>query len=186
MNRMRVTKDGRQLGTVTTLRDRTELADLEREIGSFRSTTQLLRAQTHEFANQLHTIRGLIQLGEYDEVVRLRRRGERAPRPARPHRVNSRVRDTAVAGAAHGQGRRSPPSAGSSCASRTTPRSSGSRPRTRPTSRPSSATSSTTPSTRRQRPRATDQWVELTIRQDAARVEVERRRLGARASRPRS
>jgi two-component system CitB family sensor kinase len=70
MNRMRVVKDGRHLGTVTTLRDRTELAHLEREIGSFRSSTQLLRAQAHEFANQLHTISGLIQLGEHDEVVR--------------------------------------------------------------------------------------------------------------------
>ncbi|MGO4360868.1 ATP-binding protein [Terrabacter sp. RAF57] len=69
MNRMEVSKDGRPLGSVTTLRDRTELADLEREIGSFRSTTELLRAQAHEFANQLHTISGLIQLGEYDEVV---------------------------------------------------------------------------------------------------------------------
>src|SRR4051812_43761133 len=34
MNRMEVSKDGRPLGSVTTLRDRTELADLEREIGS--------------------------------------------------------------------------------------------------------------------------------------------------------
>ncbi|MEO7753762.1 MAG: ATP-binding protein [Terracoccus sp.] len=70
MNRMEVAKDGRPLGSVTTLRDRTELAALEREIGSFRSTTELLRAQAHEFANQLHTISGLIQLGEHDEVVR--------------------------------------------------------------------------------------------------------------------
>ncbi|HSU73966.1 MAG TPA: ATP-binding protein [Terrabacter sp.] len=69
MNRMEVDKDGRPLGSVTTLRDRTELADLERQIGSFRSTTELLRAQAHEFANQLHTISGLIQLEEYDEVV---------------------------------------------------------------------------------------------------------------------
>lgn len=70
MNRMEVVKDGRRIGSVTTLRDRTELAALEREIGSFRSTTEVLRAQAHEFANQLHTISGLIQLGEYDEVVR--------------------------------------------------------------------------------------------------------------------
>lgn len=70
MNRMEVRKDGRRLGSVTTLRDRTELADLERELGAFRSTTDVLRAQAHEFANQLHTISGLIQLGEYDEVVR--------------------------------------------------------------------------------------------------------------------
>ncbi|TWD84643.1 sensor histidine kinase regulating citrate/malate metabolism [Kribbella amoyensis] len=69
MNRMKVTKDGHSLGSVTTLRDRTELAQLERELGSFRSSAELLRAQTHEFANQLHTISGLIQIGEYDEVV---------------------------------------------------------------------------------------------------------------------
>ena len=69
MNRMPVVKDGRPLGSVTTLRDRTELAQLERELGSFRSSTELLRAQAHEFANQLHTISGLIQLGDYEEVV---------------------------------------------------------------------------------------------------------------------
>jgi sensor histidine kinase regulating citrate/malate metabolism len=95
MNRMRVERDGRHLGTVTTLRDRTALADLERELGSFRSTTQLLRAQTHEFANQLHTISGLIQLGDYDEVVRyVDAVTER--RQSLDLLVNSRVRDPAV------------------------------------------------------------------------------------------
>jgi two-component system, CitB family, sensor kinase len=69
MNRMNVVTDGRRLGSVTTLRDRTELAELEQELGSFRSTTELLRAQTHEFANQLHTISGLIQIRDFDEVV---------------------------------------------------------------------------------------------------------------------
>jgi sensor histidine kinase regulating citrate/malate metabolism len=96
MNRMEVAKDGRPLGSVTTLRDRTELAALEREIGSFRSTTELLRAQAHEFANQLHTISGLIQLGEYDEVVRYvdsvsERRAQLDLTLAR------RIKDTAVA-----------------------------------------------------------------------------------------
>ncbi len=70
MNRMEISKDGRAIGSVTTLRDRTELATLEREIGSFRSTTQLLRAQAPEFAHPLHTSSGLIQLEDYDEVVR--------------------------------------------------------------------------------------------------------------------
>ena len=70
MSTMRVVSDERVLGTVTTMRDRTALADLEQEIGSFRSTAHVLRAQTHEFANQLHTISGLIQIGELDEVVR--------------------------------------------------------------------------------------------------------------------
>ena len=69
LNRMPVIHEGRTIGSVTTLRDRTQLAELEQEIGAFRGTTDLLRAQTHEFANQLHTISGLIQIGDYDEVV---------------------------------------------------------------------------------------------------------------------
>lgn len=96
MNRMRVHQHGRHLGTVTTLRDRTDLANLEREIGSFRSSTQLLRAQGHEFANQLHTISGLIQIGEYDEVVRYVDAVSRR-RHSLDLSINSRVRDPAVA-----------------------------------------------------------------------------------------
>ncbi|MFJ2197940.1 ATP-binding protein [Streptomyces violaceusniger] len=96
MNRMTVVKDGRPLGSVTTLRDRTELARLEREIGSFRSTSELLRAQTHEFANQLHTISGLIQIGEQEEVVRyIRALNQR--RQSLDMSIGRRVRDTAVA-----------------------------------------------------------------------------------------
>ncbi|WP_200210839.1 sensor histidine kinase [Micromonospora coerulea] len=96
MNRMTVSKDGRRLGSVTTLRDRTELARLEREIGSFRSTAELLRAQTHEFANQLHTISGLIQIGEHDEVVRYVDALSRH-RASLDLTVTSRIHDTAVA-----------------------------------------------------------------------------------------
>ncbi|MCK8432983.1 GHKL domain-containing protein [Streptomyces sp. D2-8] len=96
MNRMTVTKDGRPLGSVTTLRDRTELARLEREIGSFRSSSELLRAQAHEFANQLHTISGLIQIGEQDEVVSYIRALSRH-RQSLDVTLSRRVRDTAVA-----------------------------------------------------------------------------------------
>ncbi|MCI3242841.1 ATP-binding protein [Streptomyces sp. 7R016] len=96
LNRMTVTKDGRLLGSVTTLRDRTELARLEREIGSFRSTSELLRAQAHEFANQLHTISGLIQIGEQEEVVGyIRALNQR--RNSLDLTVGRRVHDTAVA-----------------------------------------------------------------------------------------
>jgi two-component system CitB family sensor kinase len=70
LNRRPITKDGRSLGSVTTLRDRTELAELEGELGGFRTTADLLRVQTHEFDNQLHTISGLIEIGEHDEAVR--------------------------------------------------------------------------------------------------------------------
>ncbi|WP_432545806.1 sensor histidine kinase [Kineococcus sp. SYSU DK004] len=57
------------VGSVTTMRDRTELVALQHELGASRTTTQALRAQTHEFANRLHTISGLVQLGRYEEVV---------------------------------------------------------------------------------------------------------------------
>ncbi|MEV5410381.1 ATP-binding protein [Thermopolyspora sp. NPDC052614] len=96
MNRMTIRTDGRRLGTVTTLRDRTELAQLERELGSFRSSTELLRAQAHEFANQLHVISGLIQVKEYDEVVRYIR-AIREHRESLDLNLGSRIGDTSVA-----------------------------------------------------------------------------------------
>ena len=68
-NRMPVKTARRDLGSVTTFRDKTELTLLEQELGDSKATADMLRAQTHEFANQLHAISGLIQLGEYDEVV---------------------------------------------------------------------------------------------------------------------
>ncbi len=55
-------------GTVTTLRDRSELIAVQRQLGATRNATDTLRAQTHEFDNQLHVISGLLQLAEYDEV----------------------------------------------------------------------------------------------------------------------
>lgn len=70
-NRRQASSDGRGIGTVTTLRDRTELASLQSQLSSNLSITDTLRAQTHEFDNRLHTISGLVQLGEYDEVANL-------------------------------------------------------------------------------------------------------------------
>ncbi|MDR7253537.1 sensor histidine kinase regulating citrate/malate metabolism [Nocardioides sp. BE266] len=81
VNRNAVLEGGRPVASVTTLRDRTELLALQSELSARESITNTLRAQTHEFHNQLHTISGLVQLGEYDEVSRLvgtlsRRRAE--------------------------------------------------------------------------------------------------------------
>ncbi|MGH3996665.1 MAG: sensor histidine kinase, partial [Pseudonocardiaceae bacterium] len=87
---------GRVIGSVTTLRDRTELSSLEKELGATRTTTDTLRAQTHEFANQLHTISGLIQLEEYDEVARFVD-GVRLSRTRLYDDVTTRVDDPALA-----------------------------------------------------------------------------------------
>lgn len=63
-----VVSHGRPIGRVATLRDRTELLELQRELDLTRTTTDSLRAQAHEFSNRMHVITGLIDLGEYDDV----------------------------------------------------------------------------------------------------------------------
>lgn len=68
-NRMPVTLDGRDLGSVVTLRDRTELEATVRELHDVRSLSDALRAQAHEFYNRLHTVSGLLSLGYHDEAV---------------------------------------------------------------------------------------------------------------------
>lgn len=69
VNRMPVVLAGRPLGSVVTLRDRTELAGLLRELDSVRGLTDALRAQQHEFSNRMHTVAGLLELGESDEAL---------------------------------------------------------------------------------------------------------------------
>ncbi|MGW1893002.1 ATP-binding protein [Streptomyces sp. NPDC002004] len=56
-------------GAVVTLRDRTELELLGRELDSTHGLLDALRAQDHEHANRLHTLLGLLELGLYDEAV---------------------------------------------------------------------------------------------------------------------
>ncbi|MFD9928604.1 ATP-binding protein [[Kitasatospora] papulosa] len=64
-NRM-PTEDG---GAVATLRDRTELEYLGRELDSTRGLIDALRAQDHEHANRLHTLLGLLELEMHDDAV---------------------------------------------------------------------------------------------------------------------
>jgi two-component system CitB family sensor kinase len=70
VNRMPVFREGRDLGAVITLRDRTELEGLLRELDSVDALTDALRAQQHEFANRMHTVAGLIELGDQQAAVR--------------------------------------------------------------------------------------------------------------------
>ncbi len=64
-----VRRDGRDLGGVLTMRDRTDLETLTRELDSVRALTKALRAQRHEFANRLHTIAGLLQTNHHGEAL---------------------------------------------------------------------------------------------------------------------
>jgi two-component system, CitB family, sensor kinase len=56
--------EGRELGTVVTLRDHTDLMALSGELDSVRGFAESLRSQAHEAANRLHTVIALIELGE--------------------------------------------------------------------------------------------------------------------------
>ena len=69
LNRTPVSVRGRRRGWVVTLRDRTELVRLARELDDASSTTEALRAQAHEFANRMHTVVGLLELGEHDAAI---------------------------------------------------------------------------------------------------------------------
>lgn len=59
---------GRDLGSVVTLRDHTDLQALTGELDSVRGFAESLRAQAHEAANRLHTIVSLIELGRVDQA----------------------------------------------------------------------------------------------------------------------
>lgn len=70
LNRSPVVVAGRDVGSVVTLRDRTELESLMRELHAMTGLANALRAQEHEFTNRLHVIAGLIDLGDFDEASR--------------------------------------------------------------------------------------------------------------------
>lgn len=60
---------GRTVGAVVTLRDRTELQDVSGELDLVRGLTDSLRAQNHEAANRLHAVVSLIEMGQPGEAV---------------------------------------------------------------------------------------------------------------------
>ena len=68
-NRMPITRNNQQLGWVVTFQDRTESETLKRSLDEVTGLADTLRAQSHEFANRLHTLVGLVELGHYAEAV---------------------------------------------------------------------------------------------------------------------
>lgn len=70
-NRMPVFIRGEVTGAVVSFRDRTDLAEVSRELDGVRTVTDALRAQAHEFSNRLHTVVGLVELGRHREAISL-------------------------------------------------------------------------------------------------------------------
>lgn len=69
MNRTPAVRDGRTLGSVVTLRDRTDLQQVTGELAAAKSFADSLRSQNHESANRLHTVVSLVELGRVDQAV---------------------------------------------------------------------------------------------------------------------
>ncbi|MGX5694972.1 ATP-binding protein [Agromyces soli] len=65
----RIRVDGREVGWIAILRDRTELETMLRELHGAQSLAEDLRAQSHEFSNSLHVLGGLIELGHLDAAL---------------------------------------------------------------------------------------------------------------------
>lgn len=70
VNRGPAEVDGKPVGMVLTLRDRTELQAVMRELDTVRALADALRVHVHESANQMQALVGLVELGHYEEVVR--------------------------------------------------------------------------------------------------------------------
>jgi two-component system CitB family sensor kinase len=69
VNQLTARWEGRDLGTVVTLRDHTELRALTGELDNVRSFAEALRAQAHESANRLHSVVTMIELGHPERAV---------------------------------------------------------------------------------------------------------------------
>jgi two-component system CitB family sensor kinase len=84
---------GRDLGRVLTLRDRTQEDALARELDVVKALSDALRAQAHEHTNRLHTLAGLLHIGEPAEALAYL--GELAENPMT---TDGRLRDPYVKG----------------------------------------------------------------------------------------
>lgn len=65
----RVRVEGREVGSIAILRDRTELENTLRELEGAQGLAEGLRAQSHEFSNKLHVVSGLLELGHVDAAI---------------------------------------------------------------------------------------------------------------------
>jgi sensor histidine kinase regulating citrate/malate metabolism len=60
---------GDKHGLVVTFRKKKEIDMIARELSQVQTFSDMLRAQTHEYSNSLHTIVGLLQIGAYEDAL---------------------------------------------------------------------------------------------------------------------
>jgi PAS domain S-box-containing protein len=71
INTVPITEKGHIIGAVASFRRKDELDILARQFSQVKEYSEMLRAQTHEYSNKLHTIAGLIQIGHNKEALEL-------------------------------------------------------------------------------------------------------------------
>lgn len=68
-NRLPIVVNGKIVGAISTFRDKTEIKMLAEQLTGVREYVDALRAQAHEFMNQLHVILGLVKVESYDQLA---------------------------------------------------------------------------------------------------------------------
>ncbi|MGY0489989.1 ATP-binding protein [Streptomyces sp. WG-D5] len=66
----RVRRADRDLGTLVTVKDRTDVESLTRQLDAVQAMSSALRAQRHEFSNRLHVVAGLVHGGHLTQAAR--------------------------------------------------------------------------------------------------------------------
>lgn len=64
-----IIEQGRLIGTISLIRDKTEVTKLAEQLTGVKHIVDALRANTHEHVNKLHVILGMLQLGEYQMAI---------------------------------------------------------------------------------------------------------------------
>ncbi|MBW5444949.1 GHKL domain-containing protein [Cohnella sp. CFH 77786] len=68
-NRIPIKLGEQTVGAVAIFQDRTEITRIAEELTGVRAFVDALRVQSHEYMNKLHTIAGLLQLGQPDKAL---------------------------------------------------------------------------------------------------------------------
>jgi two-component system, CitB family, sensor histidine kinase MalK len=68
-NRVPLIVNGHVVGAIATFRDKTEVNQLAEQLTGVQMYADTLRAQSHEFRNQLQVLLGLIKMEDYEEVT---------------------------------------------------------------------------------------------------------------------
>ena len=71
VNRIPIFTNGKVTGVVSSFRDKSELDIVAKKLSQVKKYSEMLRIQTHEYSNKLHTISGLLQIGAYQEAIDL-------------------------------------------------------------------------------------------------------------------